>query len=84
VDNNNTAMAQQLQQQQQQQRLQQTRQGTPLVLLPNITGNVLATVSFLIGKSSFILGLNPKCIKDYIAIIIYNYNSTVSITIIPN
>jgi hypothetical protein len=57
VDNNNTAMAQQLQQQQPQQRLQQTSQGAPLALLPGLTGNVLATVSFLIGTSSFILGL---------------------------
>jgi hypothetical protein len=59
-DNNITVRAQQQQQQQQQllqQRQQQTSQGSPLPLIPGITGNILAVVSFLIGTSSFILGL---------------------------
>jgi hypothetical protein len=52
--NNNAAMAEQ---QQIQQQHQQTSQGVPLALIPGLTGNILATVSFLIGTSSFILGL---------------------------
>jgi hypothetical protein len=47
--------------QQQQQGLQQsqsqTTQGLPIVFIPAVTGNILAVVSFLIGTSSFILGL---------------------------
>lgn len=35
----------------------QTTQGLPIVIVPAITGNILAVVSFLIGTSSFILGL---------------------------
>ena len=54
IGNNNIAMAEQQQIQQQQQ---QTRQGAPLAIVPGLTGNILATVSFLIGTSSFILGL---------------------------
>lgn len=45
------------QEQQQQQQLQLTKQGAPVAVIPGITGNVLSTVSFLIGTSSFILGL---------------------------
>lgn len=41
----------------QQQRQQQTSQGAPLPIIPGLTGNILAIVSFLIGTSSFILGL---------------------------
>ena len=52
IDN---AVAQQLQQQQQPQL--QTTQGVPIVFIPAVTGNILAVVSFLIGTSSFILGL---------------------------
>ena len=55
LDNNNITVRAQQQQQQQQQ--QQTSQGSPLPLIPGITGNILAVVSFLIGTSSFILGL---------------------------
>ena len=47
--NNNTVRAE--------QQTQQTRQGAPIALIPGLTGNILATVSFLIGTSSFILGL---------------------------
>ena len=46
--NNNTVIAEQQ---------QLTRQGVPIALIPGLTGNILATVSFLIGTSSFILGL---------------------------
>jgi len=52
IDNNNAVRAQQ-----QQQRQQQTSQGAPLAIIPGLTGNILAVVSFLIGTSSFILGL---------------------------
>jgi hypothetical protein len=52
MDNNNAARAQQ-----HQQRQQQTSQGAPLAIIPGLTGNILAVVSFLIGTSSFILGL---------------------------
>jgi heme/copper-type cytochrome/quinol oxidase subunit 2 len=41
--------------QQQNQPIQPTRLGTPIAIA--ITGNVLTVVSFLIGTSSFILGL---------------------------
>jgi hypothetical protein len=51
--NNNTLRAEQQQTQQQ----QQTSQGAPLALIPGLTGNILTTVSFFIGTSSFILGL---------------------------
>jgi hypothetical protein len=43
--------------QQQQQQQSQTSQGLPIVFIPAVTGNILAVVSFLIGTSSFILGL---------------------------
>ena len=52
LDNDNITVRAQQQQQQ-----QQTSQGSPLPLIPGITGNILAVVSFLIGTSSFILGL---------------------------
>ena len=42
---------------QQQQSQPQTSQGLPIVIVPAIIGNILAVVSFLIGTSSFILGL---------------------------
>ena len=41
-----------------QQQLQSlTRTGAPLAIVPGLTGNILTAVSFLIGTSSFILGL---------------------------
>jgi len=52
MDYNNDVGAQQSQPQ-----AQQTALGAPVVLIPAITGNILAIVSFLIGTSSFILGL---------------------------
>jgi hypothetical protein len=54
---NNPVKAQQQQQQQQQQRQQQTSRGTPISLIPSLSGNTSGIVSFLIGTSSFILGL---------------------------
>jgi hypothetical protein len=48
----NTARAQQ-----QNQTLQFTRTGAPVAIVPGVTGNVLTVVSFLIGTSSFIVGL---------------------------
>lgn len=39
------------------QQQQQTRIGAPLAIVPGLTGNILTAVSFLIGTSSFILGL---------------------------
>jgi hypothetical protein len=51
------AQKQQDQQQQQQQNQQLTSQGSPIALIPGLTQNVLTIVSFLIGTSSFILGL---------------------------
>jgi hypothetical protein len=51
IDNNNDAARAE------QQRQQQTSQGAPLAIIPGLTGNILAVVSFLIGTSSFILGL---------------------------
>lgn len=47
---NNTVRAQQQQE-------QVTSQGTPITIIPGLTQNVLTIVSFLIGTSSFILGL---------------------------
>jgi hypothetical protein len=43
--------------QQQNHTVQFTRLGAPLPIIPGITGNVLTVVSFLIGTSSFIMGL---------------------------
>ena len=42
---------------QQQLQQSQTRTGAPLAIVPGLTGNILTAVSFLIGTSSFILGL---------------------------
>ncbi|HEY6534787.1 MAG TPA: hypothetical protein VIY08_03115 [Candidatus Nitrosocosmicus sp.] len=67
-NNDNVVKAQQLRQlqqlqqhsqpnQEQEHKQQITRQGAPLSIIPGLTGNILATVSFLIGTSSFILGL---------------------------
>jgi hypothetical protein len=44
-------------QQQQQQAAQLTIQGSPVALIPGLTQNILTIVSFLIGTSSFVLGL---------------------------
>ena len=42
---------------QKQQPQPQTNQGLPVVIIPGLTQNILTVVSFLIGTSSFILGL---------------------------
>jgi hypothetical protein len=55
---NNTVRAQQQQQQQ-----QLTSQGSPIAIIPGLTQNVLTMVSFLIGTSSFILGLRIQRCK---------------------
>ncbi len=52
-----TLQAATAQQQSQLQPQLQTAQGLPIVIVPAIIGNILAVVSFLIGTSSFILGL---------------------------
>lgn len=43
--------------QQQQTSQQLTSQGAPIAFIPGLTGNILATISFLIGTSAFLLGL---------------------------
>ena len=40
-----------------------TRTGAPLNIVPGLTGNILTGVSFLIGTSSFILGLRIQSIS---------------------
>ena len=68
---NNTVSAQL-----QNQTAQSTRLGAPLAVVPGITGNVLTVVSFLIGTSSFILGLRiqnatkPSSITRYFELLI--------------
>ena len=71
----------------QQQLQSQTRTGAPLAIVPGLTGNILTAVSFLIGTSSFILGLRIQSASKTAAavrsrssnesinaiIIIYNY-----------
>jgi len=49
---NNTVSAQK-----QNQTVQFTRLGVPIAVVPGLTGNVLTVVSFLIGTSSFLVGL---------------------------
>ena len=52
VDNDYIIKAQQMEQQ-----MEYTRTGAPLTIVPGLTSNILTGVSFLIGTSSFILGL---------------------------
>jgi hypothetical protein len=52
ITENNTVRAQQ-----QNHTVQFTKLGAPLAIVPGITSNVLTVVSFLIGTSSFIVGL---------------------------
>lgn len=52
VDNNYVIKAQQ-----KEQPMEYTRTGAPLNIVPGLTSNILTSVSFLIGTSSFILGL---------------------------
>ena len=55
IDTNSVRGQKQLEQQQ--QPLELTSQGSPIAIIPALTQNVLTIVSFLIGTSSFILGL---------------------------
>ena len=52
VDNDYIIKAQQMEQQ-----MEYTRTSVPLTIVPGLTSNILTGVSFLIGTSSFILGL---------------------------
>jgi hypothetical protein len=70
---NNIAIAQQ---QQQQQQVQQTAQGSPIALIPGLTGNILAAVSFLIGTSSFILGQRIQSVSKNILPTSYSTTAT--------
>ena len=54
---------------QQQQSQSQTRIGAPLAIIPGLTGNVLTAVSFLIGTSSFILGLRIQSASKAAAVV---------------
>lgn len=54
--------------QQQIQSQSQTRTGAPLAIVPGLTGNILTAVSFLIGTSSFILGLRIQSAAKTIAV----------------
>lgn len=62
--------------QQQDQSAQSTKLGAPVAIVPGVTGNVLTVVSFLIGTSSFILGLRiqnatkPSSITRYFEFLI--------------
>lgn len=53
----------------QQQSQSQTRIGAPLAIIPGLTGNVLTAVSFLIGTSSFILGLRIQSASKTAAVV---------------
>ena len=53
----------------QQQSQSQTRMGAPLAIIPGLTGNVLTAVSFLIGTSSFILGLRIQSASKAAAVV---------------
>jgi hypothetical protein len=47
----------------------QTRLGAPLAIVPGLTGNILTVVSFLIGTSSFILGLRIQSASKTAAVV---------------
>jgi hypothetical protein len=68
---NNIAIAQQ-----QQEQVQQTAQGSPIALIPGLTGNILAAVSFLIGTSSFILGQRIQSVSKNILPTSYSTTAT--------
>lgn len=54
----NYTLAQQIQ-----DNMENTRTGAPLTIVPGLTSNILTGVSFLIGTSSFILGLRIQNIN---------------------
>ena len=47
----------------------QTRMGAPLAIVPGLTGNILTAVSFLVGTSSFVLGLRIQSASKTAAVI---------------
>ena len=53
----------------QQQTQSQTRIGAPLAIVPGLTGNILTVVSFLVGTSSFILGLRIQSASKTAAVV---------------
>ena len=62
------------------QQQQQTSLGAPVAIIPGLTQNVLTIVSFLIGTSSFILGLrikNASKNNTRIYFVIINTNTTI-------
>lgn len=73
---NITAIAQQ----QQQTSQQVTSQGAPIAFIPGLTGNILATVSFLIGTSAFLLGLR---VQNASKTVIQSSSSTTSKSALP-
>jgi hypothetical protein len=60
-NSNNIIKAQEIEQQ-----MEYTRTGAPLTIVPCLTSNILTGVSFLIGTSSFILGLRIQSISKTI------------------
>ena len=52
--------------QQREQLMEYTRTGAPLNIVPGLTSNILTGVSFLIGTSSFILGLRIQSVAKTI------------------
>lgn len=49
------------------QQMDKTRTGAPLAIVPGLTSNILTGVAFLIGTSSFILGLRIQSISKTIS-----------------
>ncbi|MGN6615098.1 MAG: hypothetical protein ACTHKC_08650 [Candidatus Nitrosocosmicus sp.] len=66
--------------QQQQTSQQLTSQGIPIAVIPGLTGNILATVSFLIGTSAFLLGLR---VQNASRTVIPSSSSTTSKSALP-
>lgn len=78
VDNNYITKAQQ-----EGQQMEYTRTGAPLNIVPGLTSNILTGVSFLIGTSSFILGLRIQSIHKSLKTI-DNSNQLENSTISPS
>jgi hypothetical protein len=77
---NIAAIAQQQQTSQQQTSQQLTSQGAPIAFIPGLTGNILATISFLIGTSAFLLGLR---VQNASKTVIPSSSSTTSKSALP-
>ena len=60
-NSNNIIIAQEIEQQ-----MEYTRTGAPLTIVPGLVSNILTGVSFLVGTSSFILGLRIQSISKTI------------------